>query len=59
MQKDLETVGKYFKKEYHLDYDFMEIYKYIVGKDFEQDSINYQVANLDEFILTNINEKSS
>jgi len=59
MQNDLETVGKYFKKEYHLDYDFMEIYKYIVGKDFEQDSINYQVANLDEFILTNINEKSS
>lgn len=39
LQKDIQTVGKYFQKEYNLDYDYQEVYKYIIGKDIIQEEM--------------------
>ncbi|NHJ85110.1 MAG: hypothetical protein FK734_06585 [Asgard group archaeon] len=50
LQKDVNTIKKYFEKEYHISFDFNEVYSYIVGKDANLENVNYSIDDIEKMI---------
>jgi len=51
LQKDIETIGKYFEKEYHLTFDFKEVYKYIAGKDAVRERLSLTIDEAEKMLF--------
>ncbi|MBK5112476.1 MAG: hypothetical protein KGD59_12830 [Candidatus Heimdallarchaeota archaeon] len=50
LQKDIETIGKFFEKEYNLTYEFDEVYRYIAGTDTDQEKVDYSIEEIEKMI---------
>ena len=50
MQKDLKTIGDYFAKEYNIEYNYNEVYQYIIGKDYKRSTEDYSIEEYEEMI---------
>ncbi len=50
LRKDIETIGKFFEKEYNLTYDFKEVYRYIAGKDLDIEKVDYSIEEIEKMI---------
>jgi RIO kinase 1 len=50
LRKDIETIGRFFEKEYYLTYDFEEVYRYIAGSDIDYERVDYSIEEIEEMI---------
>jgi RIO kinase 1 len=50
LQKDIETIGRFFEKEYNLTYDFDEVYRYIAGNDIDSERVDYSIEEIEKMI---------
>lgn len=50
LRKDIQTIGKFFEKEYNLTFDFDEVYRYIAGTDIDCERVNYSIEEIEKMI---------
>lgn len=50
LKKDIDTICKYFEKEYYLETEYEEIYHYVAGKDSKRENVDFTVEEIEELI---------
>jgi len=50
LRKDIQTISKFFEKEYNLTFDFDEVYRYIAGADIDYERVDYSIEEIEKMI---------
>ncbi|NHJ04957.1 MAG: hypothetical protein EAX90_09045 [Candidatus Heimdallarchaeota archaeon] len=50
LRKDIDTICKYFEKEYKLEIDYEEIFRYVAGKDSMRENVDFTIDEIEELI---------